>query len=68
LKLQSIAPLNKQIPFIYVITYILKLYEPIGVVVTQTSLSTDLHADYLRLILSVLEEQFLMMATSGGNM
>jgi hypothetical protein len=40
---------------IYVITYILKLYEPTGVFVTEISLSTHPNADYISLILSVLE-------------
>jgi hypothetical protein len=46
----------------------LKLYEPTGVVVTEISLSTHPHADYISLISSVLEEKNLMMATSGQNM
>jgi hypothetical protein len=37
------------------ITYILKLYEPTGVVVIEICLSTHPHADYISLILSVLE-------------
>jgi hypothetical protein len=45
----------KETNSIYIIAYILKLYEPTGVVVTEISLSTHPHADYISLILSVLE-------------
>jgi hypothetical protein len=36
---------------------ILTLYSPTGVVVTEACLSTHPHADYISLILSVLEEE-----------